>query len=289
MKADGILLIDKTAGLSSHAVVAKARHLLRTRKIGHAGTLDPMATGLLILGINRGTKFLNYLITSSKSYDATIRLGQSTITDDAEGEVISTKNTSAITDEQITQEVIKLTGNIMQVPAKVSAIKINGQRSYAKVRAGENVELKARPVTIYDFQVANINRVEDFIDVDVRVTCSSGTYIRALARDIGNALDVGGHLTKLRRTSIEKFSVTDAVSIETLNKDTALLPLASVAAELFPSRQLDAKQVLDVMHGRFISADNHQEIYAAYYKKELIALLKNKGKHARLELLVKIS
>lgn len=198
----GLLVVDKPAGMTSHDVVARCRRLLGTRKVGHAGTLDPMATGVLVLGVERATKLLGLLALTTKSYTATIRLGQSTVTDDAEGETVATTDATHVTDEQIGEGVAALTGDIQQVPASVSAIKIDGKRAYARMREGEAVELKARPVTVSRFDVLARRDVpgSGFVDVDVDVDCSSGTYIRALARDLGAALGVGGHLTALRRT-----------------------------------------------------------------------------------------
>ncbi|MFT4147373.1 MAG: tRNA pseudouridine(55) synthase TruB [Micrococcaceae bacterium] len=288
LNTDGILLVDKPADWSSHDVVAKARRYLGTRKVGHAGTLDPMATGLLILGVNRGTKLLHYLITENKSYDATLRLGSSTTTDDAQGEVVEVSNASHLTDEQIHAEIEKLTGNILQVPTAVSAIKINGERAYHKVRKGEEVKLKARPVTIFDFEVHSIDRQKEFVDVNASVTCSSGTYIRALARDMGQQLGVGGHLTSLRRTAIGTFNVDDAVTLETLKSTAPLISLADVVKEMFPAREVTAEEAEDITHGRRIAADDHRGLYGAWCQGELVALMENKAKVAKSQLMVKI-
>jgi tRNA pseudouridine55 synthase len=206
---DGLVIIDKPAGLTSHDVVARVRRLVGTRKVGHAGTLDPMATGVLILGIERATRLLGHLALTQKSYDATIRLGISTITDDAEGQVVSRTAADGVADEAIRAGVQDLTGPLLQRPTAVSAIKVDGVRSYARVRSGEEVELPARPVTVTSFVIHDIRRatVEGavVVDLDATVGCTSGTYIRALARDLGSALGVGGHLTRLRRTRLFRY------------------------------------------------------------------------------------
>lgn len=228
----GLLLVDKPQGLTSHDVVARARRLLGTRKVGHAGTLDPMATGLLILGVGKATRLLTYVTGHGKSYDATIRLGQSTITDDAEGEVTTTADASGVTDEALAAAIATLTGEISQVPSAVSAIKVNGERAYARVRAGEDVALAARPVTVSRFAVTAVRRSGAFLDIDASLDVSSGTYIRALARDLGAALGVGGHLTALRRTSIGTVSVGDAHTLDglaVLADAGTPIPLASLA------------------------------------------------------------
>lgn len=205
----GLLLVDKTKGLTSHDVVARTRRRLGTRKVGHAGTLDPMATGLLVLGIGRGTKLLNLAVGLDKEYKATIRLGASTTTDDAEGEIIDSPGCNAIPDIEAVLE--RYRGDIEQIPSSVSAIKVDGKRAYARVRAGETVQLKARPVTVSAFDIVGAPRlIEGYLDLDVRVQCSSGTYIRALARDIGNDLGVGGHLTALRRTAVGPWRIEQA-------------------------------------------------------------------------------
>ncbi len=214
--------------MTSHDVVSRCRKLLNTRKVGHAGTLDPMATGVLILGVERATKLLGLLALTTKSYSATIRLGQATTTDDAEGEVLTTADASAVTDEQIAAEIAKLTGDIQQVPASVSAIKVDGQRAHALIRAGEEVTLAARPVTVSRFDVLARRDVPGdsggFVDLDVDVDCSSGTYIRALARDLGAALGVGGHLTALRRTSVGPFTLEHARTLEQFNRGPCRQP-----------------------------------------------------------------
>ncbi len=224
----GLLLVDKPSGWTSHDVVARARRLLGTRKVGHAGTLDPMATGLLVLGIGKATRLLTYVTGHDKAYDATIRLGEATVTDDAEGEVVASADASGVTDDALAAAVANLTGAILQRPSAVSAIKIDGKRSYARVRSGEDVELPARPVTVSAFEVRQVRREGRHVDVDVTVEVSSGTYVRALARDLGEALGVGGHLTALRRTRVGRFDVSTAVSLEDLAASDAPVPLLSL-------------------------------------------------------------
>ena len=254
----GLLLVDKPQGLTSHDVVARARRALNTRKVGHAGTLDPMATGLLTLGAGPATRLLTYLVGLDKTYETTMRLGAATTTDDAEGEVVSTAEPAAIaavTDEQLAAGIRALTGEIDQRPSSVSAIKVGGQRAYDRVRAGEQVELASRRVTISAFEVLAVRRSETAIEVDARIDCSSGTYIRALARDLGAALGIGGHLTALRRTRVGPFDVADAVSLEALAEGgTSLLESpAEVAARLFPVIEVDAAQARDLGHGKLLA------------------------------------
>ena len=256
MATPGLVLIDKPTGWTSHDVVAKVRKAIGTKKVGHAGTLDPLATGLLVLGIESGTKLLTFLVGVDKTYEATIRLGQQTISDDSESEVIATASPDQIaklSDEDIALEIAKLTGVIMQTPSSVSAIKVAGKRAYDLVRAGEEVELKAREVKIYSFEILSVTRVSGFLDVQVRVECSSGTYIRALARDLGNLLGVGGHITALRRTKVGHFDVSDANSIEELS-ELRLTELATAAKQLFPVIELTESDVTDLIHGKRISA-----------------------------------
>ena len=252
--ASGILLVDKPQGLTSHDVVARTRKLAGTRKIGHAGTLDPMATGLLVLGMNSSTRLLTFVVGLGKEYSATVRLGQSSDTDDADGTLGEPTDATAVTDAQIAAGVARLTGDISQVPSTYSAIKVEGKRAYALARAGEDVELAARAVTIQAFEVLETRRATGeagaFVDLDVRVECSSGTYIRALARDLGDALGVGGHLTALRRSKVGPFDVADASTLDELVVDDRLLSPASVATALFPAHDLAAEQVVDLVHGK---------------------------------------
>jgi tRNA pseudouridine55 synthase len=242
----GILLVDKPGGLTSHDVVSRVRKLAGTRKVGHAGTLDPMATGLLILGIDASTRLLTYLVGLDKGYLATIRLGFATTTDDAEGDPIGeTRDATGITPDQIAAAILPLTGAISQIPSSVSAIKVDGRRSYDRVREGEEFTLAARAVTVSRFEVLDSRPGE----LDVRVECSSGTYIRALARDLGTSLGVGGHLTALRRTRIGPFSVSDAGALGDTLMESLLSP-ASVATELFESVQLTADETRELMQGK---------------------------------------
>jgi tRNA pseudouridine55 synthase len=252
----GLVLIDKPTSWTSHDVVAKVRKAVGTKKVGHAGTLDPLATGLLVLGIESGTKLLTFLVGADKTYEATIRLGQQTISDDSESEVIasaSAEEIAKLSDEDIAREIAKLTGVLMQTPSSVSAIKVAGKRAYDLVRAGEEVELKAREVKIYGFEMLSVARVSGFLDVEVKVKCSSGTYIRALARDLGNLLGVGGHITALRRTKVGHFDVTEANSIEELS-ELRLTELATAAKQLFPVIELTESEVTDLIHGKRITA-----------------------------------
>jgi tRNA pseudouridine55 synthase len=250
-----LVLIDKPTSWTSHDVVAKVRKAVGTKKVGHAGTLDPLATGLLVLGIESGTKLLTFLVGADKTYEATIRLGQQTVSDDSESEVTksaSSDEVANISDSDISREIAKLTGVIMQTPSSVSAIKVDGKKAYDLVRAGEQVELKAREVKIYSFETLSVARVSGFLDVEVRVECSSGTYIRALARDLGAALGVGGHITALRRTKVGHFDVASANSIDELDK-LRLTELAQAAKQLFPVIELDDSEVTDLIHGKRIS------------------------------------
>lgn len=247
---DGIVVVDKPAGWTSHDVVGRIRRIAGTRKVGHAGTLDPMATGVLVVGVNRATRLLGHLALTEKEYAATIRLGQSTVTDDAEGEVIASRDAGGIGDEQITAVVAGFVGDIVQVPSSVSAVKVGGVRSYALVRRGEPVGLEGRPVTVSSFEVHGIRRDGGLVDLDVAVACSSGTYIRALARDLGAALGVGGHLTALRRTRVGPFSLASAHPLESLASTFALVPIGEVARASFPSYALAGDQVAGVRVGR---------------------------------------
>lgn len=280
----GLLLVDKEADWTSHDVVAKARGILGTRKVGHAGTLDPMATGLLILGAESATKLLTYIVGADKTYLATIRLGAATLTDDAEGEFISQAEPAAvsvITREQVETALAALRGQIMQVPSSVSAIKVNGQRAYAAVRGGNEVKLQARPVTVSKFEILGEPRhLTGFLDIDVCVDCSSGTYIRALARDLGAALGVGGHLTALRRTRIGGYSVERAAKLGDLSRETVtLLPLVDAAKAIFPSIDLSEQDVTDLRHGKRLKAPAGVESTLAGIdaQNNLVAILEKAG------------
>jgi tRNA pseudouridine55 synthase len=246
-----VLLVDKPSGLTSHDVVARTRKAAGTRKVGHAGTLDPMATGLLVLGLNSSTRLLTYLVGLDKEYFATIRLGVTTSTDDAEGEVVSRSSASEVTDRDVARGIAKLTGAISQVPSSVSAIKVDGKRAYALVREGETVELKPRDITISAFEI--LQRRGD--EVDCRVECSSGTYVRALARDLGADLGVGGHLTALRRTRIGPFTIDAASELEGIDVATRLVEPAAAASALFATVTLSDQQTIDLTHGKRFSVD----------------------------------
>lgn len=253
-RRSGILLLDKPSGPTSHDVVGMTRRAIGTRKVGHAGTLDPMASGLLLLGVESSTRLLTYLVGLDKEYLATIRLGEATDTDDAEGEIVSRADASGLEAAAIGTAIAALTGEIEQVPSSYSAIKVEGRRSYDRARAGEAVVLSSRPVRIAEFEVLAERRAEQVVDVDVRVAVSSGTYVRALARDLGAALGVGGHLTALRRTRIGPFRVSDAVTPDA-DLAAALLAPAAVATALFPEVRLDAAADDDLAHGRRTAVD----------------------------------
>ncbi len=275
----GIVVVDKPAGMTSHDVVSRCRRLFGTRKVGHAGTLDPMATGVLVIGIERATKILGLISAAHKSYAATIRLGRSTTTDDAEGEVLQDVPASEITDDQIAAGVAELTGEISQRPSTVSAIKVGGKRAYQLAREGEQVELAARSVRIDRFEVLAVRRDGPFVDVDVEVDCSSGTYIRALARDLGAGLGVGGHLTALRRTRVGGYGLDHARTLEELADHPALsytLDQACLAA--FPRRDISDAFAVDAAHGRPLPAAGIDGVYAATDSAGgVIALLRDRG------------
>lgn len=258
------MIVDKPAGMTSHDVVGRCRRLFGTRKVGHAGTLDPMATGVLVVGIERATKILGLLTATDKSYSATIRLGQTTTTEDAEGEVLQSVSAAGVTDEQIEAAVAALRGDIAQVPSAVSAIKVGGQRAYKLAREGQTVELAARPVRIGRFEVLAVRRVDDFVDVDVEVDCSSGTYIRALARDVGVALGVGGHLTVLRRTKVGRYGLDEARTLDELAEDARLsYSLDEACLVGFPRRDLTDAETEDTRHGRALTPTGIDGVYAA--------------------------
>jgi tRNA pseudouridine55 synthase len=250
----GIVVVDKPAGWTSHQVVARLRRLAATRKVGHAGTLDPMATGVLIVGVQKATRLLGYLSSSDKAYEATIRLGMTTITDDAEGEIVSATGAVDLGEAQIEATMADLRGDIRQVPAAVSAIKINGVRSYRRVRDGESVELSARPVSIGRFEVLDQQRLEvdgvGCIDLRVVVECSSGTYVRALARDLGAALGVGGHVITLRRTRVGTFTLDEAQTLEEAEQQLRIMPLDRVVRSSFPTLTVNEAQASQIRNGQ---------------------------------------
>ncbi|GAA0583797.1 tRNA pseudouridine(55) synthase TruB [Actinomadura livida] len=245
----GLVIVDKPAGWTSHDVVGRMRRLAKTRRVGHAGTLDPMATGVLVLGIGRATRLLGHLALTEKGYDATIRLGESTNTDDAEGETTATASAARVADEALHAGIAELTGPIRQVPPQVSAIKVNGERAYKMARKGEEVALTDRPVTVHDFTVTAIRRDGDVIDVDASIACSSGTYIRALARDLGASLGCGGHLTALRRTRVGPYDLGMARTLDRLGEKLEILPMADAVAAVFPRRDVSADDARKVAHG----------------------------------------
>ncbi|MFD7651568.1 tRNA pseudouridine(55) synthase TruB [Streptomyces albidoflavus] len=251
---DGLVVVDKPSGFTSHDVVAKMRGIARTRRVGHAGTLDPMATGVLVLGVERATKLLGHLALTEKEYLGTIRLGQTTVTDDAEGEITASADASGIGRAAVDAGVAELTGDIMQVPSKVSAIKIDGKRSYTRVREGEEFEIPARPVTVSSFTVYDVreDKAADgtpVLDLVVSVVCSSGTYIRALARDLGASLGGGGHLTPLRRTRVGPYGLDAAKTLEQLQEELTVMPVAEAAAAAFPRWDLDERRAQLVLNG----------------------------------------
>lgn len=276
----GLVIVDKPAGMTSHDVVSKLRRAFSTRKVGHAGTLDPMATGVLVVGIERGTRFLAHMVASTKAYDATIRLGAATSTDDAEGEVISTTDASGLDHSTILAEIVNLTGDIMQKPTKVSAIKIDGKRAHERVRDGEEVDIPARPVTVSVFDVLDYHVDSEFYDLDVRVHCSSGTYIRALARDLGNALQVGGHLTALRRTEVGPFTLNDATPLSKLQENPELsLNLDQALTRSYPVLDITEDEGVDLSMDKWLEPRGLKGVHAAVTPSgKAVALIEEKGK-----------
>lgn len=284
----GLVVVDKPSGWTSHQVVARCRRLYGTKKVGHAGTLDPLATGVLLVGVNRATRLLGHLAAHDKSYSATIRLGQSTITDDSEGEVVSASGAAGISLDQVKAALPALTGTISQVPSAVSAIKVDGKRSYARVRAGEAVELAAREVTVSRFDLLSAASADAdglaVLDLDVVVDCSSGTYIRALARDLGSALGCGGHLTRLRRTRVGRFDLS-LVGLDEAGlagtEPGELLSLAEVARRAFPVVELTSAQASDVRYGRSLELALADSPTAVLFEGEFLALYRADGPIAR--------
>ena len=280
---DGLVIVDKAGGMTSHDVVARVRRLAGTRRVGHAGTLDPMATGVLVVGVEKATRLLGYLTLTEKEYAATIRLGQTTSTDDAEGELTGTAPAAGVSEEAIAKVVAGLTGEILQVPPKVSAIKVGGQRAYKLTRAGAAPELQARPVTVYEFTVTGIRRDGDLLDLDATVRCSSGTYIRALARDLGEALGTGGHLTALRRTRVGGYRAEDARTLDQLAERFEVLPLAQAAAAAFPRRDLTEDEARRLAHGGRLDPTGNKDAPTAAFAPDgtLIALVTDESGQAR--------
>ena len=276
---NGLVVVDKPAGMTSHDVVARVRRLAGTRKVGHAGTLDPMATGVLVLGVGRATRLLGHLLVTDKAYDATVRLGESTTTDDAEGETVARTPTDAVTEADMRAALAAMVGEVDQVPSAVSAIKVDGKRAYARVRSGEQVELAARRVRIDAIEVHAVRGD----DVDISVSCSSGTYIRAIARDLGDALGVGGHLVALRRTAVGPYRIEDAHTLEKLADDVAVLPIAEAARAAFPTLVLDDDQATEVRFGRKLTVQLPAEGPVALLTGdgEFLALYEQSGEQAR--------
>ena len=280
---DGFLVVDKAPAMTSHDVVAVARKALGTRKVGHAGTLDPMATGVLVLGFGNGTRLLQYITDGDKSYQATVVLGAATVTDDREGELISEADASGVSDQEIHNGLAKMVGEIQQRPSSVSAVKVGGERAYDRVRAGEVFELAARTITISSLSVLEIRRTGSRIEIDIDVTCSAGTFIRAIARDLGIDLQVGGHLSALRRTRVAVFPISQAISFEELKaQNFAPLEVADVARATFQVRELGLDEVQELSFGRPLITNQSDEIFAALSPdNRLIALLKNESGKAK--------
>ena len=277
----GLVVVDKPGGMTSHDVVSRVRRLAGTRKVGHAGTLDPMATGVLVLGVNRATRLLGHLTLTDKGYDATVRLGVATTTNDAEGEVIAETAAASLQPSLVDAELGEFVGDLLQVPTAVSAIKVDGKRAYQRVRDGEDVELKARPVTIHSLEVHDRRVVGDWLDVDISVRCSSGTYVRAIARDLGARLGVGGHLTALRRTAVGPYDLAVAHTLDELGERFVLMPIAEAARTAFASRDLDEAGAADVRVGRAL--DVELECLTALFAPdgEFLALYEPRGAEAR--------
>lgn len=288
MATPGLLLVDKPEGITSHDVVGRVRKLLGTRKVGHAGTLDPMATGLLVLGIESGTKLLTFIVGKDKTYEATIRLGSSTVTDDREGDVLTSatpEQIAAVSEESILSGILKLTGVIQQKPSAVSAIKVDGERAYARVRAGEEVDLPSREVTVSKFEViGEIRFTNEYIDLDVVVDCSSGTYIRALARDLGDDLRVGGHLTALRRIRIGEFDLATAFDFSE-DSPLTIIDLSEAAKTSLPFKEISTQDEIDLRFGKRISGSVEQPT-AALCSGELVAVVESAGPNSLKSLVV---
>ena len=282
----GLALLDKPGGWTSHQVVGRVRRLAGTRKVGHAGTLDPMATGLLIIGVEKATRLLGYLALSDKAYEATIRLGIATITDDAEGEVVTAVDAVGLNEAEAEAAMAELRGDILQVPAAVSAIKIDGVRSYRRVRAGQPVELSARPVTIRRFDLVGLRELQAdglaCVDLEVIVECSSGTYVRALARDLGAALGVGGHLTRLRRTRLGAFTLDEAQTLEEAERGLMITPLDRVVRECFATLTVTEAHAGQVRNGRRLVGVTLPDVTTALLNEtgHFLALYRQEGPDA---------
>jgi tRNA pseudouridine55 synthase len=295
----GLVVVDKPAGMTSHDVVARVRRLAGTRKVGHAGTLDPMATGVLVLGVGRATRLLGHLLLTDKAYEATIRLGESTTTDDAEGERLSRRDATHLDGDAVRADLSRFVGAIDQVPTAVSAIKVDGKRAYQRVRDGEQIDLPARRVTVHELEVHDVRRVAStrddtvdggadggaaaWLDVDVSLRCSSGTYVRAIARDLGEALGVGGHLTALRRTAVGDFALPAARTLDQLAERFTMLGMAAAARATFPARDLDETAATDVRFGRALGTELGADGPVALFAPdgEFLALYEQRGAQAR--------
>ncbi|MFT4044834.1 MAG: tRNA pseudouridine(55) synthase TruB [Gordonia sp. (in: high G+C Gram-positive bacteria)] len=285
----GLVIVDKDEGITSHDAVARCRKLFHTRRVGHAGTLDPMATGVLVIGIERATKLLGLLSLTTKSYTATIRLGAATDTDDRMGEVISRADASAVTDTAIDRAVTGLTGDIEQIPARVSAIKVDGRRAHVLARTGADFDLSPRPVTVSRFDIHQRRTVGEFIDLEVSVDCSTGTYIRSLARDLGAQLGVGGHLTALRRTAVGPFRLEHARSLAALSEHPELsLTIDEAALISFPRRDIDDEEAESISQGRWLTPIGLAGVYAVVDPSgRAIALVREKGRRASSVMVVR--
>ncbi len=281
----GLVVVDKPAGITSHDVVSRVRRLAGTRKVGHAGTLDPMATGVLVLGVDRATRLLGHLMLTEKSYDATVRLGVATTTDDAEGEVVATVPTGDLDDDldddRVRETLAGFVGDLLQVPTAVSAIKVDGRRAYQRVRDGEQVELEPRPVTVHELVVHDVRSGGDVVDVDLSLRCSSGTYVRAIARDAGAKLGVGGHLTALRRTAVGPYGLDAARTLDELAEHFEVLPIATAARAAFPSVDLDDAAARDVRVGRPLDVELAELTAVFAPDGEFLALYESRDGRAR--------
>jgi tRNA pseudouridine55 synthase len=283
--AAGLVVVDKPPGWTSHDVVARVRRLAGTRRVGHAGTLDPMATGVLIVGVGLATRLLHHLVLTDKAYTATIRLGQGTVTDDAEGGVTASASAAGVDEAAVRAAMAALTGDIEQVPSAVSAVKVGGQRAYKQVRAGAQVELAPRPVAVTRFAAVSFSRPSaELLDVAAEVECSSGTYVRALARDLGAALGVGGHLTALRRTRVGPFTLAQACSLDELSArdDPITVPLADAVRTAFPAREIDEAEARELSFGRALAPRGIHGVHGAFAPDgTVVALLEERDGAAR--------
>jgi tRNA pseudouridine55 synthase len=281
----GIIVIDKPQGITSHDVVAAVRKKLGTRKVGHAGTLDPMASGVLVIGVNQATRLLDFVVAGIKEYEATVRLGQSTVSDDADGEVVTTTDASHIDDETIVSVFSKFSGKISQVPSKVSAKKVDGKRAHALVREGVEFELKPKEVEIFECEIIDISRLDAFVDLRIRVKCSAGTYIRSIARDAGEMLAVGGHLTALRRTLVAPVDISIANSLDSDFQlvDFHLIDMFNATTKVLPFTQVSREVALEITFGKPLPSDLVDEngVSAIAFDSQIMAIVE---KNESLEL-----